>query len=711
MIRATSGGAAEPRLQVRLEFGDGWHETEVDAAGDFRWMGPEAHCVIHGQDSAGPGFLRVKGGLNGAGAATPILTAIANGTSLGSQPVCADLGFHVFPIQLDDRLTLTFTVSESFSPEADQRTLAMMVRSIEVLSARQLSEPLDADGWYDWERHDYFPFRWMKPAARLIVPPQFSARGRFVSLPILSTHETGAQTLTVSSNGRPLADISLSGGWHVYDIELEAEHGRPDGVPFDEISFRVDRPAHRSWLDLDPRDLGVAVGEMEIHDDRPRHERVRQLSDGRANRVLLDEAQKRNRRARDPQAQPDFPASCSIDTGWNGLEMGEAGPFRWMQLEGRLTVPIEKDGPARFCEVRIFSAFDDLSQELTVLAGDDASEPIPLLSGWHTYDLDRPVAAASTELRLRLNKVTTPDSHPRDPRELGIRVGIPVFHSDPARHARRRSAFTNRLANLQEQRDGATVLTSFPRTLGIDLYAKCNISPPCVYCLWDRMKQLEGPNQSAVVDDRTLLSYGPFFESAEALVNCSFGEPLLHPRLDDVVGLAERGEKTLELSSNGQAFSPSSIRALAGRPVHLYVSLDAGTSQTYSRLRNDRWTEVLAGLCAFRDVRRIAGGWPRLNMVFIPMRANRSDLEAYFRLCRIVDADVLVLRPLLALESPDIVRERGGYRFDYSTEGLSVEELETVFAEARQLGEQYDVGIRSQFDFGKQETAENQTRA
>jgi organic radical activating enzyme len=324
------------------------------------------------------------------------------------------------------------------------------------------------------------------------------------------------------------------------------------------------------------------------------------------------------------------------------------------------------------------------------------------LKRWNTYSLALPDQGGNggTTLTFRVNALVPSASHPGDLRKLGVRVGALLFHDDAARHELEAARQKNNEMRQRELLAGATVLSSTPSTLGIDLFGKCNIKPACVYCPWDRMKALEGPNTNAVIDDRTLESYGPLFSCAQSLVNCSFGEPLLHPRLEQVLELVARHGQTIELATNGQAFTARTVHALAGAPVYLYVSLDAASATTYERLRNDRWHEIVAGLLALREARQRAGGWPRLNMVFIPMRANRDDLEDYFKLCRLVDADALVLRPLL-MEESQVDTERGGYRFVYDREHLVQDELAGLVAQCQGLATRYGVRVMTQFDFGK----------
>jgi MoaA/NifB/PqqE/SkfB family radical SAM enzyme len=87
-------------------------------------------------------------------------------------------------------------------------------------------------------------------------------------------------------------------------------------------------------------------------------------------------------------------------------------------------------------------------------------------------------------------------------------------------------------------------------------------------------------------------------------------------------------------------------------------------------------------------------------MVFMPMRVNRDDLEEYFRLCRAIDADSLVLRPLLYLWNPKIEADRGGYHFDYAQEMLASDELAEIFHRCDEYSQKYGVPVANQFYFG-----------
>jgi len=393
--------------------------------------------------------------------------------------------------------------------------------------------------------------------------------------------------------------------------------------------------------------------------------------------------------------------------GWHGWETDKVFPFRWMSCRGRIGVPSSAVRRNRFLTLPVFSEFADHSQVLTVRREDRILAELPLLYQWSHYSVDladRDLTSArggSWELDFEVNKPFPEKYHRGDGRELAVRVGPVDFHDDPVRHADFQFFLNNAVLNDREMRQGRVRLESYPLNLGIDLFGKCNISPPCVYCLWDRMKVLEGPYTEAVVDDDTLRGYGLFFKAARSLVNCSFGEPLLHPRFQELMDLFQRNGKMVEISTNGQAFTPRTVKALAGRHVFLYISLDAATPETYAKIRNDKWESIVPNLRLLNAERKKAGGFPKMFMVFMPMRVNLGDMEAYFRLCREIEADSLVLRPLVYLWNPHIEKDRGGYHFDYEKELFQPEELREIVGRAEEYSRVYGIPVANQFNFGE----------
>ncbi|HEY3382577.1 MAG TPA: radical SAM protein [Vicinamibacterales bacterium] len=664
-----------------------------------------------GLAASGPALLRVTGGVWGNDAVPPVLSVTVNGRPAGATAVSADVGNCLFQIESSDELEIELTLDRTFFVPGDERALGMMVRAVDVLTAEQLEQSIDAEGWFEWEHHEYFPFRWMGLTSRMLLPAPLRARGRFAQVPLSGDCPDGEQVLTVLGGDDVLATLPVLRGWHVYDVSLVPEGCAKEQIPPESLTltFRLNTLWPVDRHPDDPRALGIRVGPLEVHDDRHRHQYVKLFHAAATSRGVAGEAGDVLSAAGLVRGVPREAAEASpyrglpIDgDGWFWVEFDDNGPFRWMRSEGQLRITDQVRQGNRYCVLPIFSSFRNLTQEVTILADGRPLRTIALLKAWNSYSVELPPPTGQDLiLTLRLNKIPPVVSHDRDPRPLGVRLSDISFHDDPARHDRAWFMAANAAKNQQELRDGATTLSSFPLMLGIDLYGKCNIKPACVYCLWDPMKALEGEHVNAVIDDRTLENYGDFFRGPKQLVNCSFGEPLLHPRFEQVLEFMTSHGKMAEISSNGQAFNARTVRALEGKPVYLYVSLDSATPETYARLRNDHWHEIVTGLLFLRDARRRGHGWPRLNLVFMPMRANRQDVEMYFKLCELVEADQLVLRPLLYLEAPDIQRDRGGYHFDYEQELLDREELARIFTECGVYAKQYEVRVISQFDFGK----------
>ena len=559
---------------------DGWYAEEHDGQHPFRWIGRSASCRVTCTDGA---WLRVTAGQGRSGEA-PVLSVAAGGRLLGARPVSGPFSPCLFPIGAAGEVDITLAVDRTFVPPGDGRELGVMVRAVEVVDASAGDAPVDGEGWNDWERHEYLPFRWMGAEASVLLPAALRGKGRFLALPVCCDYYDGSQVLTVHVGGDTLAQVPLLYQWHVYDIELpEATSDRsPADAPL-LLTFRANKPLPPEVRGTDTRELSVRVGPLEIHDDPRRHRRVRMFCDAagapaaaagrmielKGGAVDRDAALARQFTAQDPY-RPEG------GHGWYAWEFQDDIPFRWMRRESRVTVPDAVHQGRRFLIVPVFSDYEDLSQTLTVSAG-SAVTRLALAHRWTYYSVPLPGRpGAPLEVGFALDRLM-PEScrSSAETRELGARIGPFVFHDDDQRHARQQFFYENVVRNRREQEAGATVLSSLPLSLGIDLLGKCNIKPACVYCLWNDMKEAEGDSVDVEVDDRTLEEYGPFFKAARSLVNCSFGEPLLHPRLTEVVSFASSHGKMLELSTNGQAFTPATVAALAGKPVLLYVSLDA----------------------------------------------------------------------------------------------------------------------------------------
>jgi len=403
----------------------------------------------------------------------------------------------------------------------------------------------------------------------------------------------------------------------------------------------------------------------------------------------------------DPQAQraaPPYLATsrpARFGDGFYGEEMDEGGPFRWMTVTGRLDLDPASNGS--YLELQVLCEFSDLSQQLTAVCG-DRHVTLPLVHGWNHLSLEVPEAAE--DLELSTNRPFPKAYYPDDDRLLAVRVRPPLLHADPERHGHVSRQHANAVLNYRELLKGRCRLDSTPPMLGIDMYGVCNVKPPCVYCEWDYNKEQEGENVDRRFDRDLLEEWGEFFDQAGFLVNCSIGEPFMMKNFDELLDFFGDRGKFLEISTNGQILSDRNIEKLLGRTLHLYISLDAATPDTYAKLRNDRFERILTNLRRLVAAKGGRGGLPRLFLVFMPMKVNVHELEAFVRLSAELGADRLILRPLNYSERSTLVYDRNGYHFDYNEELLPFDELVRVSGIAAELARRHGVPLSDQLDFG-----------
>lgn len=381
--------------------------------------------------------------------------------------------------------------------------------------------------------------------------------------------------------------------------------------------------------------------------------------------------------------------------GFHDEEVHGLDRYRWMGSSGLLTFAPSDE--TRFLEMWVLSEFQDLSQTLTCKSHGHI-ERLSLVAGWAPFSLTVP--AGADRLELEVNKIFPSAYHPADVRVLSVRVRTPILHRDPLRDRVIRRQHDNWVRNIREMLDRRTSLESTPVSLGIDLYGACNVKPPCVYCEWDYSKALEGRFVDAPFTPETLREWGSFFDNSVNLVNCSIGEPFMMKEFDDLLDAFGEGGKVLEMTTNGQILTDRNIQKLLGRPIELYVSLDAGTAATYARLRNDRFDAIVGNLRRLIGAKGGPGRLPHVHLVFMPMRANVHEIDAFVRLCADLRVDRLVLRPLNDSPAVDLDWKRSGYRFQYQKELLPFDELVRVSGRAAELCRRLGVELADQMDFG-----------
>ncbi|OGR04729.1 MAG: hypothetical protein A2284_17105 [Deltaproteobacteria bacterium RIFOXYA12_FULL_61_11] len=210
-----------------------------------------------------------------------------------------------------------------------------------------------------------------------------------------------------------------------------------------------------------------------------------------------------------------------------------------------------------------------------------------------------------------------------------------------------------------------------PRVFHLDVTNACNTN--CLYCWFHsplagarpdaakldrrwRNSFLEVPVALQLLDDLRELG------SVEDLVISGKGEPLLHPRILDLVSEAKDRELFVTLFTNGILLDQVLRERLLQRPPDLlYVSVSAATPATYRLLHRDcaegEFERVRANLRALGESReQLKLATPRIVLVMVLNRYNAEELEAFYELGR--ELGVAFVRYQVMADEP-YLREAG----------------------------------------------------
>ena len=124
-----------------------------------------------------------------------------------------------------------------------------------------------------------------------------------------------------------------------------------------------------------------------------------------------------------------------------------------------------------------------------------------------------------------------------------------------------------------------------------------------------------------------------------------WGEPLLHPRLFEMIGLAKAAGCRVGFTTNGMRLSHEvSGRLLEARLDLLVVSIAGATRDTHASIRAgsdlDRITENVRALLSSRAVR--GGRIPKVEIFFLMTRTNLAELPQAVEWAAALGADELV---------------------------------------------------------------------
>lgn len=506
---------------------------------------------------------------------------------------------------------------------------------------------LGPEGFWDLEHNAEGAFRWTRQHFSLRAPEGGDAR--FATLEFACNVDGNVLR---AGNGEA-AHHPLILGWQQADVALG-----DTGVLDLEVALPFDPPG-------DSRSLGLMLRSVVFHSDEAQHDRIE------ASRL----------------ASSSEPARAT-DGFWD-VERGPEGEYRWTRQ--RFSLPVPEGSDFRFATLDFASNVP--GNALRVGPPDRAVEH-PLAVGWQQADV---LVEGERVLEFELDQAFEPAG---DTRSLGIMLRSVRFHSDEREHRIIEGRRQNTLANEKEFVAGVEVLETVPPWLRVTLSKSCNIAnrEACVYCPWDFSKGLE--KGSPDMTPEYFAKLGRYGEMATSIVDCSIGEPPMEAQFAEQVEAMTAGGRPFTFTSNGQTLGPKKRRAVLGKPIELYVSIDSATAEGYARYRDTRFNVIIENLRALVREKKAHNNLPHLVVSFLVMRSNRNEIADYLTLMEDVGVDEVKFRALF--DDKDIIFQksmvRGGQVFHYRNEWLDSEELEDAASEIDSLSHLFSGRLHVEWD-------------
>lgn len=215
--------------------------------------------------------------------------------------------------------------------------------------------------------------------------------------------------------------------------------------------------------------------------------------------------------------------------------------------------------------------------------------------------------------------------HFREPREQEIADHLNTlrksFKNDDDLLASIRSGEVRRLLDIR------------PINLEMDITNQCNLR--CVMCPFSQPSVYKRKTKHMPVEVFQKLADSVFH--AVNYLSLAYGtESLLHPEFDRFISIASRyGIRRIYINTNGLLLTEKHVERMVESGLKdLSISIDAATSETYSKIRKGGdFNRVIRNIRMVNRIRDKAGAeYPKVGMLFVLMQQNIHELPAFVNL-------------------------------------------------------------------------------
>jgi Fe-coproporphyrin III synthase len=200
-----------------------------------------------------------------------------------------------------------------------------------------------------------------------------------------------------------------------------------------------------------------------------------------------------------------------------------------------------------------------------------------------------------------------------------------------------------------DEHDGDIVLHSrLPdaQKLYIEATTGCNLQcKTCIRNVWsDPIAAMKKNTFQSILNGMDLMP------NLKRVIFTSFGEPLTHPRILEMIAAVRKRNIEVTLGTNGLLLKPDISRELVRLGVdRIMVSIDGGRPETYQDIRGAMLTEIVENIQKLNEIKvEMHELFPSLGVEFVIMKSNADELDDVARLSASLGVSKLLVSNVLA---------------------------------------------------------------
>jgi len=205
------------------------------------------------------------------------------------------------------------------------------------------------------------------------------------------------------------------------------------------------------------------------------------------------------------------------------------------------------------------------------------------------------------------------------------------------RRLRRYGRRASNLAKWLSYVSGRTRLWTYPDRMYLESTNVCNLG--CVMCP-NGMGLLSRPKGYMEYDlfTRIVDEMAPHVQTTTLHI---WGEPLLHPRIFDMIAYCRSHRLHSEISTNATLLDEAASRAILDAGLGaIYLCLDGATRETYEQVRcRADYEETRDNILRFVELKNERGKGPRVSVQIINIKPTATEIEQFERMWAIPGVD------------------------------------------------------------------------